>query len=411
MARRLGPFLAAILFVIAAVGFCVLLYMINLRMDAVLYARTINAIRKHFYDLLPMDINRRLRTRMLPQSPSQPQYAEYRYFLPVVLAFAFFDTFYLFWGLTLLGGVGIPEFALHSIPSWSWLAFIFVPVHYIAYVLYARYREHSYLSSYAIGVDIDGVLNVHRQHFCTLLRDNVGVQVDPEEITIIPLRDCPALKVSRDDEKQVFNDPRYWTDMKPLEHAARNLDRLRNMNFKISIFSHRAWPDTFGMEKDAKRAINQQWRSRTLDLIDRAYCRQPIPKLWRRARLKLKMKTNDIEQITECWLRSYGFVWNSLTIERGNEHVADPQGHFRNRFYIARKKRFKFFVEDDLDKAVKLAYLCDVVFLMRHPYNGNTFERCSVCERDCTQDRRDVPGNVMTVQSWDDIYKAVRRLS
>jgi len=59
-------------------------------------------------------------------------------------------------------------------------------------------------------------------------------------------------------------------------------------------------------------------------------------------------------------------------IEQGHEDVADPQGRFRNRFYVARKKGIRFFVEDDLEKAIKLAYICDVVFLLDHPYNRNS---------------------------------------
>src|SRR5437879_4621839 len=45
---RLPAFLLCI--AIAITGFLVLAHLINLRMDAVLYARVINGIRKYFYD-------------------------------------------------------------------------------------------------------------------------------------------------------------------------------------------------------------------------------------------------------------------------------------------------------------------------------------------------------------------------
>ena len=407
----LGPLLAAILFVISVVGFGVLLYIISLRMDVVLYARTINAIRKHFYDSLDIDINIKLRMRILPQTPFQPQYMEYQYFLPVVLSFALFNTFYLFWALTLLGGAAMTEITLQSIPWWSWLALIFIVVHYGAYQLYAWHREHSYLKSYAIGVDIDGVLNEHRQHFCRLLSEKTGISLKPEEISTIPLHDCPALRVSREDEKRVFNDPRYWSEMKPVEDAARNLKRLRNMNLKVYMFSHRAWPDTFGMDSQDKNEIHQQWRTQASELIEEAYGGKPFSRLWQKACLKLNIGAGPIEQLTKCWLRLNNLIWDKLTIERGNEHVADPQGHFRNRFYIARKKLIRFFVEDDLEKAIKLAYICDVVFLLDHPYNRNSAERCVHCELDCKFEERDIPDNVKRMKSWDDIYKCVRMLS
>jgi uncharacterized HAD superfamily protein len=407
----LGPLIAAILFVISGVGFGVLLYIINLRMDAVLYARTINAIRKHFYDSLDMDINSKLRMRILPQTPFQPQYMEYQYFLPVVLSFALFDTFYLFWALTLLGGATMTEITLQSIPWWSWLALIFIFVHYGAYQLYAWHREHSYLKSYAVGVDIDGVLNKHRQHFCTLLKEKTPILLKPEEITTIPLHDCPALKVSREDEKKVFNDPRYWSEMEPVEDAAHNLDRLRNMNLKVHMFSHRAWPNTFGMNSQDENEIQQQWRNRASELIEKAYGRKSFSGLWQKARLQLNINAGPIEQLTKCWLRLNNLIWDKLTIERGNEDVADPQGHFRNRFYIARKKRIKFFVEDDLEKAIKLAYICDVVFLLDHPYNRNSTDKCVECQRDCKIDKRNVPDNIRRVKSWDEIYRLIRMLS
>lgn len=406
-----GPLLSAILIVISSVGFCVLIYIINLRMDAVLYARTINSIRKHFYDDSAMDINRKLRMRRLPQTASQPTYLEHLYFLPVVLSFALFDTFYLFWGLAIAGGGLTTEITLQSIEWWAWLALIFIGIHYLVYWLCARHREHSYIKSYAIGVDIDGVLNEHRQHFCRLLKEKTGKSLKPGEISTIPLHDCPALQVTRDDEKLVFNDPLYWSEMEPVKDAAHNLNRLRNMNLKVHIFSHRAWPDTFGLSSKEESEINKQWRKRASELTEKACGRKPLSGLWQEVRLKLNLGVSSIEELTKCWLRLNGFVWDKLTVERGNENVADPQGHFRNRFYIARKRRIRFFVEDDLEKAVKLAYICDVVFLLDQPYNQNLSDKCKGCGYDCKLDEKYVPDNVKRVKSWDDIYKCIRMLS
>lgn len=401
--------LSAILIVISLVGFGMLLYIINLRMDAVLYARTINAIRKHFYDGLNIDINKKLRMRVLPQTPFQPQFMEHQYFLPVVLSFALFNSFYLFCSLIIISGATATEI---TIPWWSWVvAIVFIIIHYLAYQWYAWHREHSYLKSYAIGVDIDGVLNNHRQHFCTLLKEKAGIQLKPAEISTIPLHDCPMLGVSRENEKKVFNDPRYWSEMEPLEDAAHNLDRLRNMNLKVHMFSHRAWPNIISMEEKDSTEIREQWYSEALKLIEQAFGKKTFSSFWRQVRLKFNVRTSPIKQLTECWLRLNNISFNTLTIERGNEDVADPQGHFRNRFYIARKKRIKFFVEDDLEKAIKLAYICDVVFLIDHPYNQNLQDKCSNCEYECKLDEKNIPDNVKRVRSWDDIYKYVRMLS
>ena len=93
------PIVATIFIIISVAGFGVLLYLINLRMDAVLYARTVNAIRKHFYDSVPsdvMDLDLKARKRVLPQTATQPSYLEWRYFGPVVGVIATFNAFYLF---------------------------------------------------------------------------------------------------------------------------------------------------------------------------------------------------------------------------------------------------------------------------------------------------------------------------
>lgn len=411
----LRPVLVATLIVISVVGFCVMLYIINLRMDVILYARTVNAIRKHFYDQAPVDTDTKLRTRVLPQTSVQPSYDEPPYFLPVILSFAFFNTFYLTLALILAGWSfhGIAEIGswFDRVSPWSWLGLTFLAAHLGSYKLYARHREHAYLRSFALGVDIDGVLNKHRHQFTKLLEENVGIRLDPDSITTIPLHDCPALEVSRDDEKQVFNDPRYWTEMPVRDDAAPNLARLRNLNLKVHIFSHRAWPNTFGISAEDENKIQQQWRKRASELIGQAYSRKSFSGLWQKAHLKLNIGAGPIEHLTKCWLRLNNLNWDKLTIERGNEDVADPQGHFRNRFYIARKKRIKFFVEDDLEKAVKLAYICDVVFLLDHPYNQNLPDKCKGCGYDCKLDEKYVPDNVKRVKSWDDIYKCIRMLS
>lgn len=398
------PLFAGVFLIISLVGFCVLLYSISLRMDAVLYARTINSIRKHFYDKPFEDINKRLRIRILPQTSSQPAYMEFPYFFPVVLSFALFDFFYLFCSLVMFGIPSLTAISVDTIPRWAWLALVFIVIHCGAYWWYARHREHSYLKSYAIGVDIDGVLNKHREHFCKLLNEKTGKSLDPESITTIPLHECPDLGVTREDEKQVFNDSRYWIEMPVIEGAQQNLERIRNMNLRVHLFSHRPWPNTFRMEEKQKKQIHTQWRDGAQKMTQNGSLLQLLF-------FKFKTTSHLIECITRSWLKIHNLPWDELTIERGNENVADPQGQFRNRFYVARKKKLKFFVEDDLEKAIKLSYICDVVFLLEQPYNMNTYKRCSTCQFSCKQQEKHVPSNVIRVQSWDDICKSVRRLS
>lgn len=128
---------------------------------------------------------------------------------------------------------------------------------------------------------------------------------------------------------------------------------------------------------------------------------------WVRSRLGC----SPMDQITKSWLRLNGISYDRLTIEQGNEDVSDPQGHFRNRFYISRKKRIRFFVEDDSEKASKLAYICDIVFLLEQPYNRESRDECLECEKECKQVKKHMPNNVIRVKSWDEIYRHIRRLS
>lgn len=438
--ENLRPVLVTTLIVISVVGFLVMLYIVNLRMDVILYARTVNAIRKHFYDQAPVDTNIKLHTRVLPQTPMQPSYDEAHYFLPVILAFAFFNTFYMILALILAGlsldGIADIGSWLDRVSWWSWLGFIFLPVHWGSYKLYARYREHAYLRSFALGVDIDGVLNKHRHQFTKVLEENVSIRLDPDTITTIPLHDCPALKVSHDDEKQVFNDPRYWIEMPARDDAAPNLTKLRNLNLKVHIFSHRGWPNTSDMKQPDREETHKEWNNQALALMRKTYGSRSLHSVFNRIRLwigfprdettkivwyrvdkqlsswiQMKFGSRPIEQFTKCWLRLHNIDCDDLTIEQGNEDVADPEAHFHNRFYIARKEQIRFFVEDDLDKAIKLAYICDIVFLLDHPYNHNTQDKCQKCKRKCKQERRSVPDNVKRVESWDAIYRYIRRVS
>jgi len=52
----LGISLGFIFICIAVVGFLVMIYIANLRMDAILYARTVNGIRKYFFDNAKTDL-------------------------------------------------------------------------------------------------------------------------------------------------------------------------------------------------------------------------------------------------------------------------------------------------------------------------------------------------------------------
>jgi len=129
--------LSFLLLAVSLAGIGVLFYIANLRMDAILYARTINGIRKYFYDRAELDTNIKLRTRVLPQSPHQPAYHEKAYFWPVVFSFAVFDTLYLVFatvGFSSGSELNQVSKVLISVPLWAWLLNLaFFICHFLGY--------------------------------------------------------------------------------------------------------------------------------------------------------------------------------------------------------------------------------------------------------------------------------------
>lgn len=417
------PVPIAIFLVISLAGFGVLLYLVNLRMDAILYARTINSIRKHFYDNVPnylMSLDSKIRTRVLPQTHSQPRYFEWMYFGPVVCVIAILNAFYLF------GAIGLFVVSINDNPNlqtalwWALpISLAFLGSHFLAYSFYARYREHSYLKSYVLGVDICGVLNEHRPRFCEVLGKTVGEKIKPDEITVIPVHEHPTLNVTREDEIRVFNEPEYWTEMNPTDSSADRIRRMRNaFKLKVILFTHRPWPNTTGMGLDEKKEIIEKWKTSAKGYYQNGVEEGKLPKInvlknpfrWIRIKTgvnvlkipfhwkRLKTGITPIARITRDWLKYHGYEYDDLIIEKASEDVSDPQAHLVNRFYISRQKGIRFFVEDILEKAEKLAYICDVVFLFDHPYNRNP-------------EGKKLPSNIVRVTSWEEIYRRIRSLS
>ncbi len=364
--RQIGGWFLGLL---AIAGAAVFLYVANLRFDAVLYARTINGIRKYFYDLADLDLLTKLRMRTLPQTAVLPAYFEPGHFLPVVFTFAGINSFYL--------GAAL---RLTSVPflsnSYLYVPLVFFMLHFLAYWFFSYYRESKYLKARIIGIDIDGVLNKHRDHFCCILADNTGINIAPEDIKCIPVHEAD-LGITRQTERLVFHDPKYWIEMPPDDEATENIRKLRNLfKLKVYIFTHRDWPNVKGMTWNDADKLYDTWRKAIKNYEKDIYKRMPTSK-----KIKFAVdygvnwlcnpcrKKTLINRISSLWLRYYGLEHDRFIIEKGNEDTTDPRGLQKNRFQVSRRKKIRYFVEDDLEKAIKLAFICDVVFLINHPYN------------------------------------------
>jgi hypothetical protein len=94
--------LGALFLVVSVVGVCVATYIMNLRFDALLYARAVNGIRRYFYGKSTLQKEMTMKTRVLYIDVDKPLFFEGFIFLPVVFAFAVLNSAYLFLGVSLL---------------------------------------------------------------------------------------------------------------------------------------------------------------------------------------------------------------------------------------------------------------------------------------------------------------------
>lgn len=191
-------------------------YVTNLRADSLLYARTINGIRKYFSNYSGLPLKDEFRYRILPRSTSFPAYFEPWYFGYVVITFALLNSLILFFGWWVYAEVNDLS---------NWLAIVIgilgVALHLGMYRWISSYREYGYLNGHIIGVDIDGVIAKHRQQFAKILKVKMNIDIDPDKITQIPVRE--------DDEISVFHNPKYWTEMPVDADAVDAIRRLRDI--------------------------------------------------------------------------------------------------------------------------------------------------------------------------------------
>jgi hypothetical protein len=125
--------------IIGALGLCVMIYTINLRFDALLYARTINGIRKYFAEKSELNINQLFNYHVLPLSIYRPPYFEPSYFLIVVFGFALINTGYFIFAIWML----------FNVQAWILILSIIIGIiiHVSIYKYLAFYRETKYFNN------------------------------------------------------------------------------------------------------------------------------------------------------------------------------------------------------------------------------------------------------------------------
>lgn len=390
---------------IALSGFCMFIYIINIRHDSILYARTVNKVRKYFYERSSITIKEYPKYVGLPLTDSKPTYLDSTIFFPLVILFISINTGFLVFAFHLrkLCSEFIFDFSLivdFSISESEYIiSIIFLFLHLALWRYLSYSRENKYLKSYAFGVDIDGVMNNQTELFVKWL-EKLKIKIKEQNILEIPVRLNPDLGVNAFHEEVIFNSKEYWEELSESENVFKTIKDIKNVfGYKVFIYTHRDWGN---MSEDVKSKIK-----------DLGFT--PITK-------------KDILKITTNWFEKQGikvFIVNNwrkaflnflilpifrtkirLMFEKGNTYISDNRFLFivrkqtllLNRFQSSKKNQIKFFVEDRPDNAIKLSNIVEYVFLFDQPYNQDV-------------SKYSFPKNVIRVGSWNMIYSYLKELS
>lgn len=409
----LNIFIGTFLMVVSFIGLISCFYIISLRLDSILYARTVNGIRGYFHRI-KVDFEEHF--RYLPKQTNQPKYHDTHTFGILVFSIALIDAIYFSIGSLIISRVGYDFFVIQiKIPIiidfgfrcfvLSFAFFLFIHLGYYWWI--SKYRLSMYLKSRIIGIDIDGVLNKHRETFCEIHEKNlhalfeekeipVELKLTPEEITIIPVSQIDTKKIRVDHEYDVFNNPSYWSEQVVIDkNVGKIIKELKNsFGYNINIHSFRPWPQyTYGKILDVEN-INKLWGIKTLNFCS----------------LKFTFKKAvSLKKMTKKWLKKHEIPYNSLFIEKSSIDYSKRKvsilglllnsytNQFNNRFYYTNLKPYKYFIEDSVENAIKLASTCEYVFLIEQPYNSKV-------------EKESLPYNIIQVKDWNEIKKKIKKL-
>jgi uncharacterized HAD superfamily protein len=405
--------LSIYLLIVSIVGFAFSLYIVNLRHDAILYARTVNTVRKYFYDtshLSNSEINRYI---YLPANSTVPKYSQKSFFWPLFLVFLVIncglmwsalatklissDHFYYEW---LLFSNHLPNLPMSSKLIFCVILF-FIVMHFLAYGILSKKRENSYLKFYAFGVDIDGVLNNQTEHFAIWYKNLFNKEIDLSHCQEIPVHLNENLGITSVEERTIFNTKEYWETLKFKENAKKRLLEFnRSFGYKIVLYTFRDWPQyTSSVEKEKikvliKKAGYTPLKEGEIKKITKEWLNVHLDQKEHTVKIIKRFLSDPFKYIRQFNLREIDVVF-----ERGNPYVSDRRTRRnRNRFNGVGKYGLRFFVEDHPENAIKLSRICDYVFMFDEPYNRNT-------------GRYELPRNVLRVDSWNEIYRYLKLYS
>jgi uncharacterized HAD superfamily protein len=313
---EMSTLLGGILLVIGLLGFFVTMYLADLRFESLLYARGVNKIRflinsKATFDLsLNEQVSFIRSNSLLLAQPRKPNYFDTNQFLWIVLGLGVINSFYLTYSVRIFLPV---VFGMNLTKYWFiFVAILFSLVH--VYVYYLKSKKHEEGSIYfrnIIGSDIDGVISDQVEHFIKFYNLKNEVKISQEDIITLPFH--KSGKVSLECEREVFLDEEYWKTIEVLPTSKTAMSQLKNNGYKISLFTSRPWA----------------------------------------------LRDADLPTFTRDWLTDNEIAFDNLIFD--NKKIT--------RIDKAQSMKIKYFIEDDISKAVKLCAICKVVFLIDYRYN------------------------------------------
>jgi hypothetical protein len=128
----LGWFMTAL----STVGLLVMMYVTNIRCDAILYARVVNGVRNYFYARSSLDELIANKIRVLPTTTTAPKFFEPLYFGSVVLIFSLVGTAYF-----ALGWYFVWDARNYSMACYWVMVVGFFALHLAVYASLAALRE------------------------------------------------------------------------------------------------------------------------------------------------------------------------------------------------------------------------------------------------------------------------------
>lgn len=158
----------------------------------------------------------------------------------------------------------------------------------------------------AIGFDLDGVIADIVGQLLLFLRVKSGIELSRDDLVSENIETCTP--ISRESLTTFFRDPAFFTTIRPVSGARRLLATLRSCGHPVHIVTDRFW-----------------------------YA--------------------GLHQHTEAWLWEHGIPFDSLRFARKTEKQE-----------VVSELGLRWFIEDQLSNANRIASSCNVLLLDR-PYN------------------------------------------